>query len=94
MGAMSTDKRAHPPSDFGWQFFIDGPALYFGGRVVANLTPLAAGWRAAINPTLAERRFQFFDNEATGVAYVNAWAHKWQDELRDRYGRLRSPHPH
>jgi hypothetical protein len=75
------------PDGFHWQGFHDGYALVLGGKVVASVTPVAAGVRLDINSDLPTRRHEFFATMATGRAYLEAWAVKWEAKIRDEYAR-------
>ena len=78
-----------PPPGFTWHPYVNGPALYFGKVAVAMIAALDSGrCRVEINPSTPERRSEFFADEATAMAYVDAWARQWQDRLRERYTRL------
>ncbi|MBB1472393.1 hypothetical protein H5368_05065 [Luteimonas sp. MC1782] len=75
------------PEGFQWRVDADNePAMFLGGQRVAFLTRVDSGWRIGINPTLITRRYVFRPTEATARGYVEAWAHKWKDRLREEYG--------
>lgn len=79
------------PTGFEWQDYIDGPALYVGGRLVALCTPVANGrWRVTTGVGFTRMRHEFFDSEATAVRYVEAWGRKWQDAIRHEVGLHKS----
>ena len=74
------------PDGFTWEGRGDGYRLRVGEQEIASMYPNANGtWRVALNPNRAERRFQFLPNATAARAYVEAWARKWEDRLRDCY---------
>ncbi|MCW0458954.1 hypothetical protein NB717_000022 [Xanthomonas sacchari] len=76
------------PDDFQWRPWVeDDRALVFGGRNIALVCPLANGrCRVALNVGSDQLRFQFFNTTEAGRRYVEAWATKWADRLRELYG--------
>ncbi|MET0549725.1 MAG: hypothetical protein ABW002_10695 [Xanthomonas sp.] len=80
------------PDDFQWRPWVeDDQALVFAGRNVALVCPLANGrCRVALNVGSDQLRFQFFSTAADGARYVEAWATKWADRLRELHGPGRS----
>jgi len=77
------------PSDFDWRPHIDGFALWLNGQMVADMCPAREGegvpWRIALNPRNIGVRHAFRPDEAAARRYVEAWATKWADRLRERY---------
>jgi hypothetical protein len=57
--------------------------LFLGERQVAYITPLDNGrFRAGINLHAPQFRFQFFQRQDRAIAYVEAWARKWDWQIR------------
>lgn len=77
------------PPDLNWQPYLDGHALYLAGQVVAMICPARQGidapWRIALNPRFVDLRYEFVPGEAIARRYVERWAARWIDRLRDRY---------
>lgn len=78
------------PTDFHWGPYTDGYALYVGTVVVAMICPARsdpdAPWRIVLNPRYVDMRYAFRPDEDAARRYVEAWAAKWAEQLRERYG--------
>ncbi len=78
------------PDDFHWEPYIDGYTLRLGEVAVAIICPARddpdAPWRIALNPRYVDMRYEFRPDEAAARSYVEAWAAKWAELLRKRYG--------
>ncbi|MBB5885457.1 hypothetical protein DYQ93_11490 [Xanthomonas sp. LMG 8992] len=78
------------PADFTWREWLDGWALVFNGCNIAMTTPLSNGHhRIAVNCGCDRLRYVFLGSETAAIRYVEAWAVKWQQEIRVQY--LRGP---
>jgi hypothetical protein len=73
------------PDGFEWRTWCNGPALTFGGQLVAMISAIPAGVRVELNVGTNHLRHEFFDDESTGVRYCEAWANKWQDRIREEH---------
>lgn len=76
------------PADFQWQSYMDSQALYLGGRIIATYSqrpgaPFALAYLHCGTARLTGRTFR---SEQASHAYLEAWARKWQQELRQEYG--------
>lgn len=72
------------PEGFQWQHYLDGPALYLEGRMAALCTPVDNGrWRVTVGVGLKTLRHEFVGSEDAARRYVEAWARKWQEQIRD-----------
>ena len=76
------------PPGFYWKPFVDGLALHLGKRIIAQIASAWAGQcRVTTNPSLAGRLVRFLPDEASAMAYVDAWARIWEPQLRRIYSR-------
>lgn len=72
------------PNGFYFQTYMDGPALYIDGRMVADIVSLGDGrYRACLNPLRFSIRYVPFDSEQAALEYVSEWARKWEFLLRE-----------
>ncbi|GGD45620.1 hypothetical protein SAMN06296058_1232 [Pseudoxanthomonas indica] len=73
------------PLGFNWTRHIDGPALRVGEHLVASATPAnndsGAPWRICF--PYSGPRYHFVASEAGAMAYMEAWAGKWEMAIRD-----------
>lgn len=80
------------PHGFEWRPYVGGPALYYGGRVVALVSALDNGrFRVTVGVGLRGLRHEFMQTEAGSMRYVEAWASKWQAEIREGVGGMGRP---
>jgi hypothetical protein len=71
------------PEGFRFETYMDGPALYVDGRMVADIVPLGDGrYRACLNPLRFSIRYAFFESEQAALDYVAEWGTKWESLLR------------
>lgn len=80
------------PDDFIWRDYLDGPGLFFGTRLLACASPVATGWRLYLSGGGRPVRYEFLPTEAACRRYAEAWATKWQAEIR-RHGAAPSTIP-
>lgn len=85
------------PAAFQFERHLDGPGLFLGDRAVAfacraNYEP-DSPWRLCLNPT-GLPRYVFTRTEGGSVRYMEAWAEKWETEIRDAVGRTGSGMEH
>lgn len=73
------------PDGFTWGTWIDGPGLFHGERLVAYACEVAVGWRLCLMGGGKPLRYEFLTDEAACRRYAEAWARKWQAEIR-RHG--------
>ena len=74
------------PDGFEWRGWLGGGyALFLDQCSVAIVTPEEGFVRVSINHGLVSRRFESFSQVAVGKRYVEAWARKWETELRAAY---------
>lgn len=78
------------PDGFQWQDFIDGPALHLNGHRIATVSPLddergVYSVRVCFHPSRHNMHYRFFRTVEGSCRYVEAWAVKWEAELRERY---------
>ena len=75
------------PAGFEFRHYIDGPALYLAGEIVANACPAnpepGAPWRLCIAPRKWPR-YEYLASEAACRRYMAAWARRWEAEIRVR----------
>ena len=76
-----------PPDGYTWRPYLDGPALYLGRGMVAMVSPIPSGARVALNVGTNRLRFVFLGDERRAVAYVEAWAWKWDREIQAEQAR-------
>ena len=59
-------------------------SLKLEGQTVAILVALELGYgyRLDINPDKRNRRSEFMQSKERAIAYLEAWATKWQEQLR------------
>lgn len=76
------------PEGFDWEQHT-GPnmTLRLNGTPVALLIALELGYgfRLDINPDKRGRRSHFMQSKDGATAYLEAWANKWQEQLRVAY---------
>lgn len=71
------------PDDFQWRPSLGGEALYFGPRQLATLTALDGGnCRVNTRPDRIGQHYAFFPTYDIGRRYIEAWACKWEAEIR------------
>ena len=70
------------PDGYTWQPYLDGPALYLERGMVAMVSPIPSGARVSLNVGTNRLRFVFLGDVRRAVAYVEAWARKWDREIR------------
>lgn len=73
------------PEGFAWVPFTGRDmSLKLDGKTVALLVALELGYgyRLDINPNKRNRRMKFMQSQERATAYLEAWATKWQEELR------------
>lgn len=70
------------PTGFHWRDYLGGPALWLDGQMVAHVTPLEVGFRVTLNPDRLAMRYRFFASRDTSIRYIEAWAVKWEAEIR------------
>lgn len=60
-------------------------SLKLDGKTVAILVVLELGYgcRLDVNPDRRNRRSEFMQSREAATAYLEAWATKWQEALRD-----------
>lgn len=72
--------------EYSWGEFHGGSALYLGIIAVALVTEAGDGWQVEFNPSWpARQRVERFEDRGAARAAVDAWARKWDAELRQRY---------
>ena len=86
------------PPGFEFGPYIDGVAVYLGGKAVAIASPAnndpAPPWRISINVGLVAGRYQFTANEKAARRYMAAWARKWEGKIRDEHRTVAGPFMH
>lgn len=71
------------PDGFHWRSYLDGPALYLGGYVVAMLTPDESGLvRVDLNPGGRARWVEVLATESVARRFVETWARTLEATLR------------
>ena len=71
------------PPGYRWQPHNDDLWLFLGERQIAYITPLDNGrFRAAVNLARPQFRCLFFERQDRAVAYVEAWAGKWDRRIK------------
>ena len=84
----TTRMAAMLPNGFTWRRWPNGRGLFLGSEFVAQL--LLHTEREAIvvlHPNLLKCRRVHFASEAAALRYAEAWATKWDPELRATYER-------
>ena len=71
------------PAGFEWQHYITGPGLFVDGELVAYIAPVTEAWRVSVGIGIGPPRYQFFDREDDALRYVEAWARKWEQRIRE-----------
>lgn len=76
------------PDDFQWQPYLDSQALHLGERIIATYchrpgAPFVLAYLHCGSARLTSRTFR---SEQASRTYLEAWARKWQRELRQEYG--------
>jgi len=78
------------PDGFRFEPYVDGPCLRVGDEVVATACPArdepGAPWRICLAPRKPPR-FVFCPDEEACLRYMEAWARKWEVEIRERCDR-------
>lgn len=76
------------PDGFQWQSYMDSQALYLGERIIATYghRPGAPFVLAYLHCGAARLTGRTFGSEQASHAYLEAWARKWQAQLREEYG--------
>lgn len=61
--------------------------LTLNDKTVAQLVALESGYgfRLDINPDKRNRRSHFMKSKDRAMAYLEAWANKWEERLRTSY---------
>lgn len=71
------------PDGFIWEPFAEGHRVRWGQRSLASTTPLdGGGVRVCVQPDSLRMHHRFFASYSTGQRYVEAWARKWEAEIR------------
>ncbi len=82
------------PNGFTWRRWPNGRGLFLGTEFVAQLLlrtePEAI---VELHPKLLKCRRVHFASEAVALRYAEAWATKWEQELRTTYGRHEAMDP-
>jgi hypothetical protein len=74
--------------EFDWGDYHGGTALYLGIIAVALVTEGGDGWQVEFNPSWpARQRVERFEDRGAARAAVDAWARKWETELRQHYAQ-------
>jgi hypothetical protein len=72
------------PADFEWRDWLGDPALYLGDHQLASITTLESGkFRICLKPGSLGIRYEFFDSMEVSRAYVELWATKYENRLRN-----------
>ena len=77
------------PTDIEIRHWLDGPALFLNGKMIACVSPLADG-RARSQRCVGTVHLQheFHSDVASAERFLVAWAIKWQDRIREAYDAL------
>lgn len=79
------------PNEFEWRRWPNGRGLFLSGAIVAKLLlHLEPEAIVELHPNELKCRRVHFTSEAVALKYAEAWANKWEQELRAAYGRRTS----
>jgi len=85
------------PPGFEFVPYLGGPALQLDGEVIASACPANDGpgapWRLCIHPRRPPR-YEFLPDEAACRRYMEAWARRWEGQIREHLAAPSSPFQH